>query len=294
MESVIRKIIPRFALVILLASVLACGGTPILQPTTASSPFPSVEGGSEVPLAPATEALTAPTLNPTIDASTPTFTPIPVFSVLNLVSNLTEESGTSPDYTIKAQTPFFQGSEDQRVTNFNNEMTLLTQEEIARFRDNLMQVQPVPGSTGSFYDQTYKLLSPPGDLVSMKFQVMIYLQGAAHPGTHMRTVTYDLDAGSDVRMEQLFLPGSNYLEKIANYCIAQLSSRNIGFEPNSNGAQPLPENYGNWNITADGLLITFDEYQVAAYAAGPQEVSVPYSELQSIIDPHGRLAGFLP
>ncbi len=294
MASVKRKIIPGFVSGILLASMLGCGGSPTLQPITVSSPFPSTEGVIETPLANATEAVTVPTSNPPIDASTPTFTPIPVYSVLNLVSNLTEESGNSPDYTIKAQTPFFQGSEDQRVTNFNNEMTILTNEEIARFRDNLMQVQAVPGSTGSFYDQTYKLLSPPGDLISMKFQIMIYIQGAAHPGTHMRTVTYDLEAGSDVRMEQLFLSGSNYLERIANYCIAQLNLRNIGFNSSSDGAQPLQENYGNWNITADGLLITFDEYQVAAYAAGPQEVNVPYAELQSIIDPHGPLAEFLP
>jgi hypothetical protein len=294
MESVIRKIIPGFVLGILLAGMLGCSGSPTLQPTTVSLPVPPAEGATEASPSQETEALIEPTPNPPIDGSTPTFTPIPVYSVLTLVSNLTEESGKSPDYTIKAQAPFFQGSEDQRVTNFNNEMTLLTQEEIARFRDNLMQVQPMPGSTGSFYDQTYNLLSPPGDLVSLKFQIMIYIQGAAHPGTHMRTVTYNLEAGSDVRMEQLFLPGSNYLERIANYCIAQLGSRNIGFESSSNGAQPLQENYGNWNITSDGLLITFEEYQVAAYAAGPQEVNVPYAELQSIIDPHGPLAGFLP
>ncbi len=84
------------------------------------------------------------------------------------------------------------------------------------------------------------------------------------------------------------------LDKIANYCIAQLKTRNIGFEAFTSGAQPTPENYGNWNITPDGLLITFDEYQVAAYAAGPQEVVVPYTELQSVIDPHGPLQGFLP
>jgi hypothetical protein len=294
MKSVLRKSIPGLLLGILLACMAGCGGSPTLQSTTTSLPVPLAEGATEVPAAPGTVAPIELTSNPPIDASTPTFTPIPVYSVLTLVSNPTEESGTSPDYTIKAETPFFQGSEDQRVTNFNNDMTLLTQEEIARFRDNLMQVQPVPGSTGSFYDQTYKLLSPAGNLVSMKFQIMTYFQGAAHPGTRLRTVNYDLEAGSDVRLEQLFLPGSDYLERITNYCIAQLSSRNIGFEAFANGAQPLPENYGNWNITADGLLITFDEYQVAAYAAGPQEVNVPYAELQPVIDPHGPLAGFLP
>ena len=214
--------------------------------------------------------------------------------MVSLISKPTEETGKSPQYTIKAQTPFFQGSEDLRVTNFNNEMTQLTQEEIAKFRDNVVQVQPVPGSSGSFYDQQYKLLTPPGNLVSLRFQIMIYIQGAAHPGTHMRTVTYDLEAGKDVRLASLFMPDSDYLQRIANYCIAQLKTRNIGFEASASGAQAFPENYGNWNITPDGLLITFDEYQVAAYAAGPQEVIVPYAELKSVIDPHGPLQGFLP
>jgi hypothetical protein len=110
----------------------------------------------------------------------------------------------------------------------------------------------------------------------------------------MRTVTYDLEAGKDIQLAQLFMPGSDYLERTANYCITQLSARNIGFESFSNGALPLQANYGNWNITAEGLMITFNEYQVAPYAAGAQEVVVPYAELQSVIDPHGPLAGFLP
>jgi hypothetical protein len=54
---------------------------------------------------------------------------------------------------------------------------------------------------------------------------------------------------------------------------------------------PTPENYRNWNIATDGLMITFDEYQVAAYAAGPQTVVVPYSELQAVIDPASPLTG---
>jgi hypothetical protein len=259
-----------FVLTTILATILACGGM-------------------------STPLSTTPTLNlPPTEVFTPTFTPIPLFEVVSLVSNSTDETGKSPNYTIKAQTPFLQRSEDQRVINFNNEMALLTREEIAKFKDNVVQIQSLPGSTGSFYDQQYKLLSPPGNLVSLKFQIMIYIEGTAYPGTHSRTVTYNLEAGADVRLEQLFLPGSDYLATIANYCIAQLSTRNIGFESFSSGAQPVPENYGNWNITSDGLLITFDEYQVAAYAAGPQEVVVPYAELKSVIDPHGPLAQFLP
>jgi hypothetical protein len=265
-----RKLIRGLALSAILASMLACGGTPTALPATAT-------------------ASVLPT-----ETSLPTQTPVPLYQLVTLGSIPRHETSESPIYTLDAQIPVLQGSDDPRVINFNNEMTQLTQEEIANFKENARMVQPVPGSVGSFIDQRYKLLSPSGNLLSLKFEIMTYIQGAAHPGTHSRTVTYDLEAGADVRLEQLFLPGSDYLGTIARYCIAQLERRDIGFEAFSDGAQPVSENYGSWNITPDGLLITFDEYQVAAYAAGPQEVAVPYAELQSVIDPNGPLKAILP
>jgi hypothetical protein len=56
------------------------------------------------------------------------------------------------------------------------------------------------------------------------------------------------------------------------------------------GAGPRADNYRAWNITRKGLWITFDPYQVAAYAAGPQNILVPYSVLKDIIKPDGPIA----
>jgi hypothetical protein len=139
----------------------------------------------------------------------------------------------------------------------------------------------------------YELLSPPGDIFSIKFSAMGYSDGAAHPYHFSRTVTFDLEAGQEITIDQLFLPGSNYLQIFSDVSKAELSTRDIGFDMFASGADPLPENYQNWNITADGLLITFDEYQVGPYAAGPQLVSVPYNALKDIIDPQGPLGGFI-
>ena len=264
-----RKLIIGLALSAILAAMLACGGTPTALTATATASIPPIE------------------------TSLPTQTSVPLYQLVTLDSITRHEVSESPIYTLDAQIPVLQGSDDPRVINFNNEMTQLTQEEIASFKDNARMTLSLPGSTGSFFDQGYKLLSPAGNLLSLRFEIMIYIKDAAHPASHSRTVTYDLQAGADVRLEQLFLPGSDYLETIANYCITQLETRDIGFESFSNGAQPVPENYGIWNLTPDGLLITFDEYQVAAYAAGPQEVVVPYAELQSVIDPNGPLAAVL-
>jgi hypothetical protein len=252
----------------LLASVLACG-TSVPPPT--------------------------PTVNiPPTETFRPTATPLPLFRSVTLVTVPTQETSTSPAYTINAQTPSLQGSDDPRAIQFNNEMVQLTLEEIASFKDNARMIQPSPGSAGSSYIQQYEVLSPNGNLISVKFTIRVYIAGAAHPGTHSRTVTYDLEVGKDLTFGELFLPNSDYLDPIAAYCAGELEKRPIDFDSFSSGAEAMPENYANWNVSQDGLVITFDEYQVAAYAAGPQVVLVPYSELASVLSPNGPLATLMP
>ncbi len=269
MKSKLRGIIPCFIFSTLLASVLACGGTPTPVPVTATLNLPPTQ------------------------TSQPTQTSIPLYQLVSLTSVSRNEAGQAPGsvYTVKAQIPVLQGRDDPRVTNFNNEMTLLTQEEVAKFKDNAAEVRVPPGSSGSSYDQQYTLLSPPGNLISLQFQIKVFIYQTSRPTTYSRAVNYNLQAGADVTMDQLFLPGSDYLARLSNYCIAQLKTRPIDFETYYNGAQPSLANYGNWNITPGGLQITFAEGQVAA---SEQEVVVPYGELQADIDPHGALAGFMP
>jgi hypothetical protein len=59
------------------------------------------------------------------------------------------------------------------------------------------------------------------------------------------------------------------------------------------GAAAELSNYDNWAITKKGLRITFDPYQVGPYAAGPQQVVVPYSALKEIIKPDGPVKQFV-
>ncbi len=269
MNPIVGRIVPGLVLATLLASVLACGTTPALPTATVTA-----------------------NLLPT-QTSPPTQTSLPLYQSVTLSSTTRDETSVAPApvYTLKAQIPVLQGSNDARVTAFNNEMTLLTQEEVAKFKDNAAEVRVPAGLSGSNYDQQYKLLSPPGNLISLQFQIKIFIYQTSRPRTHTRTVNYDLQAGADVTLDSLFLPGSDYLMRISNYCIAQLKTRSIDFESYIKGAQPSLANYGNFNITPAGLQITFAENQVAATE---QEVVVPYAEIQADIDPHGALGGFLP
>jgi hypothetical protein len=256
-----KKRFQYLVLCIVLFGLAACGGSP--PPVTPSPAVPIV----------------------------PTVTPIPLYMSVTLGSLPFTESGIGPDYNITTNTPVLIGSSDPRIRPFNNQMTLLIQGYIDGFRNN-WQHQP-PESLFCFLDITFTQMSPPGNLLSLRFTIRSYSNNAPHTDTYSHTVTYNLEAGQFVTLSQLFLPGSNYLGIIFTYCIAKLEAE-LGSNLWRDGALPTPDNYRNWNITAEGLLITFDRYQVASYPAGPRLITVPYSELQSIIDPQGPLAGYLP
>jgi hypothetical protein len=176
------------------------------------------------------------------------------------------------------------------VQTFNQHLNEIVTKEVDTFRQSFQQnTAPPVTEAGSAVDVTYQLISQIGDIWSIKLDFSFYSDGAAHPGLYSITVNYDLAQGKELALGDLFLPNSNYLEAISNYCIAELSKQPFFDTPFQEGAKPTAENYRNWNITKDGLMITFDEYQVAPYAAGPQTVVVPYSTLQTVINPQGPL-----
>lgn len=224
-----------------------------------------------------------------------TETSIPLISQqVILISQSSEETNQTPPFEIKVQMPQLTGSDDLRVMSFNQQMNELISKEVDAWRKSFLENTAPVMTNGSFLEVVPILISQVGDLWSFKIDFHFYSDGAAHPGTYSITFNYDLAQGKKLELGELFLPNSNYLEVIANYCKAELSKQPFFEGPFAEGANPTPENYRNWNITNDGLMITFDEYQVAPYAAGPQVVQVPLESFRQVADLNGPLKVILP
>lgn len=246
--------------------------------------FPSIFGataGKVIVIASAIVLTTAVAIN--ITPATP------ISQQVTLISVPFNETNQSPAYTITAETPQLTGSDDPRVQAFNQRLKEIVKKEIDRKRQEFVELPTSSDTFGSSLEVKYELVSHIADIWSLKLNISFYAAGAAHPGDESITVNYDLSQSKQLALSDLFLPGSNYLEVIANYCVAELNKRNPDFGMFSEGAEPASENYRNWNITPDGLLITFDPGQVDAYAADSQTVIVPYRELQALINPQGPL-----
>lgn len=111
----------------------------------------------------------------------------------------------------------------------------------------------------------------------------------------IHSLFFNLNNRVMINLSDLFIKNSVYLKRISDYCRATLKNKEelIDKELIDEGTAPTKSNYKIWSITPEGILIYFEDYQVASHGNSPQEVVVPYSFLLDIIKPDGPLADLL-
>lgn len=111
--------------------------------------------------------------------------------------------------------------------------------------------------------------------------------GGAHPNTYIHTITFDKDSKKVVTIESLMKKNSTILEILSKESLFQLQqSEKFQNEDLTNihdmlieGTRPIAKNFRNFAFSSDGLLIFFENYQVAPYVYGSFQVKIPYSKL---------------
>lgn len=226
--------------------------------------------------------------------------PISFTGDVELIAKQVKESNKKLMYEIAAQYPQLTGGNNPNFEKFNQAVRVPVTKRIAGFRKDMAPEAgaepPLEGSMRSDLSIGYTVVLAQDDLVSIKFDVYSYFQGAAHPNSFSETINFDLKNGKQIKLSDLFKPGVKYLQAMANYCIADLKKQSqekkleLPADQIADGAAPKATNYESWTITKAGVGINFDPYQVGPYAVGPQFVLVPYSTLKDLINPDGPVA----
>lgn len=229
--------------------------------------------------------------------------PIEFSTAVRVISKVIHEANKEKHYTVDARYPQIEG--DARFDNFNREARSLITKDVAAFRTSESSQETDAGSEtpaetlNSTLDTGYEIRCATDDLISVEFTESTYESGAAHGNSATTVLNYDVKNGKKLALADLFNPKSNFLNVISAYCIKDLRDRSkrdkdsmLDEEMMKSGASPRADNYRACAITKKGLWITFDPYQVAAYAAGPQHVLVPFTALKDITRPDGPLAAF--
>jgi len=223
--------------------------------------------------------------------------PIEFTAMVRVVPKVIRENNKEGKYSVNVEYPQIDG--DSRFDTFNQQARGMISKDIAAFKS----AEGNPGeeetdladeALTSTLDIGYNIRFATDDLISVEFSESQYERGAAHGSNITVVLNYDVKNKKKLALADLFQPKSNYLNVISAYCIKDLQDQSkkndmLMADQIKEGAGPRADNYDAWTITRKGLWITFDPYEVAAYAAGPQHVLVPYSALKSIIKPDGAI-----
>lgn len=239
--------------------------------------------------------------------------PIHFTADVEVINKQVKDSNKQLKYEIDAQYPQLSVTADPLANSkpatptfdkFNETVRSSVMKKIAEFKKDMAtsrEDDSGPETMGSSIDIGYTIELAQDDLISVDFSVGSYYHGAAHPNSYSETINYDLKNGKQLKLSDLFKPGSKYLQLISAYAISDLKKQSkeksadglLDDASIESGAGPTPKNYGSWTITKKGLGINFDPYQVGPYAAGPQYVLIPYAALKDSIALDGPLGQFM-
>ncbi len=107
---------------------------------------------------------------------------------------------------------------------------------------------------------------------------------SVHPWEEMTSYNYDLCNHRLLRLGDLFLPNSHYLSKLSKITIKSLESREYA-EPQKirSGASPILKNFTTFTLDDQYLTIYFQQYQVAAGAAGSTSLKILLKDLRPVL-----------
>ncbi len=122
--------------------------------------------------------------------------------------------------------------------------------------------------------------------------------GGAHGMTTFKSFVFDLAGQRVLTLNDIFQPGLDPLvtvQPLVRQALETQLTEMAGMAPDpqwlDDGTAPTPENYATWVLTSDALIFYFPPYQVAAYALGPQTVSIPLTDLANVLNPEFSLVG---
>ena len=199
-----------------------------------------------------------------------------------------EVNQETENFVVNAKYPQIDEFGDEDVKeDFNEEIEDLIQKEIGFFKVNIDDSEEI-WDFASELDINYIVSLNKPSIISIIFDVSVYYSGSAHPVNYTRVFNYDLKNNELVYTEDIFEKGSNYLQVLSDYSVRELIEK---LKPDEfseqwihSGAGAELENYKNVAFKEDGLIIIFEQYQVAAYVEGKKFIEISYAKVEDVLD----------
>jgi hypothetical protein len=294
------------ALGLLAALLLSCAqGCRAGEPrAAASTPEPAPTPAAPQSAAPQSSAAASPTPTrpappfPARDRGHRAFEPfINLSGGRRFESREVEQKPVRKDLEFGANYPVLLGDDSRAARDFNRRTRAIVMEDVKPYlKDRSDPDKDRMKGVDMEHHVTHKVVYATDEVVSVLFYATGYSTPAAHGYHFPVTFNFDLRAGREIELAQVFKPRSGYLRTIAKLCAEDIE-RQFGWKYPSaegttfaRGAEPKPDNYASWVVTRGGLVFIFHEYQVMSYVDGEPKVLVPFASVREIINPRSALA----
>lgn len=141
-----------------------------------------------------------------------------------------------------------------------------------------------PGESPYTLNASFTVVRNDAEMFETLFEADSYT-GGAHPNHELVTLNFLLPDGAQVYFPEVFttagiarisdLATKNLIAELVKSTDAITSEDDV-----RRGASADADNFSAFSITKTGLLLYFQEYQVAAYAAGPQQTIIPLAKVR--------------
>lgn len=158
--------------------------------------------------------------------------------------------------------------------------------------ETFFSAQESAGEWQENYSYSVEYYSP--ELISLSGEVFSYT-GGAHGNTLYMSSNYWIKDGKALRLglSDLFMPKSNYIKVLSDYCIRDLRKQQAGWVLNGELKELKADDLSAFLISPRGITFAFAPYAAGPYVEGSYFVVVGYKDLKGIINPNGPLKQFL-
>ena len=132
----------------------------------------------------------------------------------------------------------------------------------------------------------YEIKNNQRQVLSLSLSNYTYHKQAAHGMTYIKSLTFDLENKQICHLEDLFTPGSDYVQLISSLIKKQIQQRHIPLLDEFTEIQPNQDFY----IADKALVIYFQLYEITPYVVGLPMFPISVFDLIKIINENGPLS----
>jgi len=200
-----------------------------------------------------------------------TATTNPTFGVTQVVITDAKISDGGKNYTMDITYPTVS------IDFIDQDINSYVQGQITQFKKDIGTEVISPNWQNTLFIN-YEVVNNNDGLFSLKFDTELFT-GGAHPNHLIITRNYDLKQKKLIAFENI-VPDQTTLDKVADISLNYFKKQGLEFDLFMDGFAAKKENYNNFNLKKDSVIFYFQEYQIAPYVAGEQQIEIKLTDLK--------------